>query len=103
MDKYERRIDEVLSYCASNIEQMWAAKTAGTLLGCDFRDSKSKLAEMGYFEPEKEARVESMKSKIRWAIRRHDQGGDGWLTAGAMRDCLVSALNEDGENQQRGE
>ena len=50
MDKYERRIDEVLKYCATNIEYAWAAITVGMLLGCDFRDSKWELKKMGYIK-----------------------------------------------------
>jgi len=35
-----------LNYCEPHLEQMWAARIAGILLGCDFRDTKQKLAEV---------------------------------------------------------
>lgn len=36
---------EVIRYCLSHIEQMWAAKIIGILLRCDFRDSKNTAEE----------------------------------------------------------
>lgn len=30
----------VLDFCYGHLDKMWAAKVAGFLLGCDFRDAK---------------------------------------------------------------
>ena len=35
----------VIEYCQGHLDQMWAAKVAGLLLGCDFRDAKDHLEE----------------------------------------------------------
>ena len=34
------RIKQVIDYCYSNLDQMWAASVCSILLGCDFRDAK---------------------------------------------------------------
>jgi hypothetical protein len=42
----------VIEYCYKHLDQMWAAKVAGILLGCDFRDAK-KHADLFFEKMEK--------------------------------------------------
>lgn len=42
------KIDEVLRYCEPHIQEMWAARISGILLGCDFKDVKTHLE--SYFD-----------------------------------------------------
>lgn len=37
------KIKNVIEYCEPHLEQMWAARVVGILLGCDFRDCKEHL------------------------------------------------------------
>lgn len=37
---FEVKRKAVVEYCYSHLEQMWAAKITGILLGCDFREAK---------------------------------------------------------------
>lgn len=40
IEDFEIKRKAVLEYCYDNLAKMWAAKVAGILLGCDFRDAK---------------------------------------------------------------
>lgn len=39
----EGKMEEALKYCEPYIDQMWASRIVGILLGCDFKDSEHAL------------------------------------------------------------
>lgn len=43
----------VLKYCEPHLDKMWAASIVGTLLGCDFRDSKDHLEKYFHWAEQK--------------------------------------------------
>lgn len=37
------KVKAIIEYCEPHLEQMWAARVIGILLGCDFRDVKDHI------------------------------------------------------------
>lgn len=50
-EKIDKKIKEILEYCKTHTDKMWAAYIISILLDCDFRDSSSKLND--FFNKEK--------------------------------------------------
>jgi len=38
------KLDQILEYCKPHAEQMWAARVAGIILDCEYRDVQSEIA-----------------------------------------------------------
>lgn len=47
LQDFEVKIKAVIQYCEPHLDNMWAARIVGTLLGCDFRDAKEALVKIG--------------------------------------------------------